>query len=352
MHQRPPIGSRPGTLSIPAGSPRPRIRVFGYSPALCEEREISDVEELRAFAESPEVTWVDVQGFGDEAVLWRIAEIFALHPLVLEDATNVPQRAKSQLEEGSHVIVARVPLRQGDHVATPQVCLVLGARWVLSFEQRSFGFFDPVRARIREGVGPIRALGPDYLAYALIDVLVDHYYPVVEELTAALDDVEDVVIRSPTPELLARLHAIRRQLVTIRRIGWPQREAVISLRRDPSPFVSDEVRGFLRDTESHIAQIVELVDSSREMAASLMDIYLSSVSQRTNDVMKVLTILSSIFIPITFVAGVYGMNFDLMPELRRAWGYPAVLLLMGSLAVSMIFYFHRRGWFGRDDEGE
>jgi magnesium transporter len=235
-------------------------------------------------------------------------------------------------------------------VTTPQVCIVLGARWVLTFQQLRMGFFDPVRARIRDRTAPIRRLGADFLAYALVDAVVDHYYPVVEELTVALDDIEDEVMRRPSPELLARLHAIRRQLVVLRRIGWPQREAVIALRRDPSPFVTDEVRTFLRDTESHIAQIVELVDSSREMAASLMDIYLSTVSQRTNDVMKVLTILSSIFIPITFVAGVYGMNFEAMPELHASWGYPVALAAMAVIAVAMIVYFRRRGWIGRDDE--
>jgi magnesium transporter len=286
-------------------------------------------------------------GFCDEAKLRQLGELFRFHPLTLEDAINVPQRAGNEVRSEHQRIIARAPLLSEEGgVEVPQVCMILGPNFLLTLQDRHFGFFDAVRKRLREGIGPIRRLGPDYLAYALLDSLVDRYFPLVEQLASELEDLEDEVNDDPSPELLSRLHQIRRELVVIRRVGWPQREALRSILHDQSPFISSDVQVFLQNTEQHITQIMEAVDSSREMTSGLVDIYLSNVSQRTNEVMKVLTLMASIFIPLTFIAGIYGMNFEFMPELQQRLGYPIALAIMAAVAVGMVVFFRRRGWFG------
>ncbi len=347
--ENPPAGARPGTLALPPDSPAPRIFVVEYDEERAERREVDGVDALRSLLAGPRKLWVDVQGLGDEAVLRELGELFCLHPIVLEDAVNVPQRAKSDVYDDVQLLIARVPLIGEDgSVSLPQVCIIVGEGWLLTFQERYFGFFDPVRERLTQGVGPrpIRTLGPDYLAYALIDTLVDLYYPIVERLSVELEELEEAIVEEPEPEDLARVHQIRRQLVLIRRIGWPQREMVSSLIRERTRFISEEVRVFMRDVDDHIRQIMELVDSCREMCSGLLDIYLSSVSHRTNEVMKVLTLMASIFIPLTFVAGLYGMNFEYMPELGSRWAYPMVLGIMVVMAIGMVWFFSRRGWLG------
>jgi magnesium transporter len=350
FHKRqPPAGSRPGTLIIPAGSPPPLIHVFDYDASGCSEAVIDDPQALRAFLASPRNTWVNVQGFGDEAKLRALGEVFGLKPLTLEDATNVPQRAKSEPGAEHHIAIARAPLQGDDgELALPQVCMILGRNWLLTLQDRHFGFFEPVRVRLREGVGrPIRQHGPDYLLYALTRTLVDRYYPVVEALATELEEIEDAIDEDPGPEVLTRLHTIRRKLVLIRRIGWPQREALRSLVHDDSPFVSEGVQEFLRHSEQQITQIMEAVDSARDTATGLSEIHMATTAQKTNEVMKVLTLMASIFIPLTFVAGIYGMNFENMPELRSRYAYPIALGAMGAIAVAMVAWFRHKGWFGR-----
>jgi len=347
----PPPGSRPGTLAIPPDSPPPEIRLVVYAADGCEERKLSDVESLAgerdAAARAGRRLWVDVRGLGDEAVLRRIAEIFGIHPLALEDAVNVPQRAAARRYERHLVLIGRLPqLGEGDAIDAPQVCMMLGEGLLLTFQERYFAFFEPVRERLRAGIGPIRGAGADYLTYALLDTLVDRYYPIVQELSEALDALEDEVVDRPAPDVLSRIHAVRRRLVVIRRVGAPQREAIGTLVREHTPFVSDEVRSLLRDTLDHKAQIMELVESSRELCVALMEIHLSNVSQGTNEVMKVLTILSSIFIPSSFLAGVYGMNFDEIPGQHRPGAFLALLATMACIAGAMLWWFRRRGWLG------
>lgn len=348
----PPAGSTPGTLSIPPGSPPPRIHVVAYGPDHCIERELKDPRTLRkVLNEAPEgVVWVHVEGLGDEARLRAVARLFELHPTTLEDATNVPARAKFEDHGDQLVLVTRLPWveeRDGERVLdAPQVCLVLEKTVLLTFQERRYGFLDPVRERIREGAGPIRRLGADYLAYAVVDALVDLYYPVAEDLYRELEDLEDEVMERPTGDVLPRLHRVRRDLAHLRRIGRPQREALTAAFRGHSPLLGEETRIFLRDAAHHMAQILELVDSSREMATGLAEIHLSSLGQRTNEIVKVLTLIGSIFIPLTFVAGVYGMNFRHMPELHMRLGYPAVLLGMAAVAAAMLVYFRRKGWLG------
>jgi magnesium transporter len=316
-----------------------------YEEAQVEAREISDVSELRGLSGGSQKAWIDVQGLGDEKILREIAAAFELPPLVLEDAVNIPQRAKSDLHDRHHVVVARTLLANEEgRLRAPQVCFVIGPNYLITFQEEFLGLFDPVRTRLRTALGPIRRLGTDYLAYALIDAMIDRYYPVTESLSAEIDDLEEEITNDPNPEILARIHRARRDLTLIRRVGWPQRECIHALLRDPSPFVSDTTRGFLRDTYSHVAQVMEAVDAARELALAVSETYLSNVSHRTNEIMKVLTLMASIFIPLSFIAGVYGMNFENMPELHREWGYPAVVIIMLSVASGMLLFFYRKGW--------
>ena len=320
---------------------------MAYDAAGVREFEVDDVEELAAYPVKEGVCWIDVRGLGDEAVLRRIGTLFDIHPLALEDAVNVPQRAKSEVYPHQQLVIARLPILEEDSgVETPQVCLLIGPRYLLTFQERPFGFFDVVRARLRTGIGPIRSLGPDYLAYALVDTMIDHYYPLAEHVSEELEALEDEIIANPRSDALTRLHQLRRQLAVLRRVAWPQREALSILMREKTPFVSESVQVYLRDTYDHISQIVEMIDSAREMAIGLSELYLSTIGNRTNEVMKVLTLMSSIFIPLTFLAGIYGMNFENMPELHAERGYFAVLGVMAVLALVMLVYFYKRGWIG------
>jgi magnesium transporter len=343
----PPVGARPGTLAIPPDSPPPKIMLFEYGADGIIERTIDDVSELQAFARTDAVTWIDVQGMGDESVLRRLAEIFGIHPLALEDAVNVPQRAKSEIYDEHQLVIGRAPLVEDDRITLPQVCFLIGESYLVTFQERYFGFFDPVRERIRAGLGAIRTSGVDYLAYALVDALVDRYYPVVDDLSAELDILEDDVLEDAISEDLARLHRIRRDLAALRRVAWPQRELLSALVRSESPFIGGEARMYLRDTDEHMGQIVGRLDFCREVAVGLMELHLSTMGHRQNEIMKVLTLMASIFIPLTFIAGIYGMNFEYMPELHSRNGYFVVLSVMVSMAVALVAYFRHRGWLGR-----
>jgi magnesium transporter len=351
----PPPGSRPGTLAIPPGSPAPALHLFVYDVDSLEERPVTDVETLAAerdaAAQAGRKLWLDVRGLGDERVLRRIGEIFGIHPLALEDAVNVPQRAAAKAYEHHLVLIARMPrLGDGGAIDAPQVCIMIDERVVLTFQEQFFGFFEPVRGRLRAGNRPIRGNGPDYLAYALLDTLIDRYYPIAQGLSEELEELEDEVVGRPRPDVLHRVHAVRRRLVVMRRVGHPQRDAIAGLVREGTPFLSDGVRVFLRDTLDHATQITELIDASREMCVALMEIHLSNVSQRTNEVMKVLTILSSIFIPSTFLAGLYGMNFDYIPGLHQREAFALLIVGMLAIAGGMLTWFWRRGWIGRGSD--
>jgi magnesium transporter len=345
----PAAGARPGTLVIPPDAPRPRLYLMRYTPETLEERELERGEELPAIPPPGTVLWLDVRGFGDEALMRAVGDHFAMTALALEDAINAPQRPKSERYAAHQLVISRVPLVEvGVPLSLPQVCLVIGDRYVVSFQERYFALFEPVRQRLREGVGrPIRNSGPDYLAYALIDAMVDRYYPFAGELSNELDDIEDTLLDEAEEATLARLRQVRRRLVMGRRIASPQREMVAALQREESPYVTRQVREFLRDTSDHVAQVAELLDASRDAAIALSDELLSMTAQKTNEIMKVLTLMASVFIPLTFIAGLYGMNFEHMPELHAAWGYSAVLVAMTLVAGGMLFYFRRRGWLGR-----
>jgi magnesium transporter len=351
FRRRSPVGAAPGTLISHPDAPPPAIRAMGYGPdGVFEEVEVSEPSEIRGLRGRWPVLWVDVEGVGNAEGVEAIGEIFGLHRLSLEDVMNVHQRAKIE-EYPDHLFAVTHMAALGDHVTTEQISLFLGGDWVLTFQERPGDVWEPVRERLRAGRGRIRTAGAHYLFYALLDAVVDGYYPLLEEFGARLELLEEAVIDDPREELVGVIHGARRDALALRHALWPMREAMAQLYRDEFALISDETRIYLRDAYDHSIQVIDLVENYREMASALLDVYLSSVSHRMNEVMKVLTIIATIFIPLTFIAGIYGMNFDpdaspwSMPELGWYWGYPAVWAVMIAVAVALAWYFKRKRWF-------
>jgi magnesium transporter len=347
--RRPPPGSRPGVLALPeCPSPR-RIHLIDYTPERVVERDVVDVEELAPYRASKSVTWIEVEGLGDEGGLRRLGELFGIHPLALADVVNAPQRPKAETYDDHDLVICHMARlgEEDDTCHVEQVSFVIGDTFVISSQEGDEDVFDPVRVRIREGA-LVRTLGADYLAYALIDTLIDGYYPVLEAIGEELELLEDAAVTRPVPATMGQIHAARRLILTLARTMRQQRDAVNALVRGESPRIGPAVRVYFRDAYDHAVQISDVLETYRELAISLMEVYLSSVSNRMNEVMKVLTIISTLFIPLTFLVGVYGMNFEYMPELSKRWAYPALWALMISIAVAMYFYFRRKGWVGAD----
>lgn len=355
--RHPPVGSRPGTLAISKEAVKPHVRVMQYGRAgAVLEQDVPDIEALPGLLRDDRVTWIEIEGLGDEALLRRLGAIFHIHPLALEDVVNAPQRPKAEEYAEHLLLITRMArLINAYDVDREQVAIFVGKTYILTFQEhyRDGDVLDPVRQRIREGIGPICSFGADYLGYALIDTIIDAYYPVVEALSERLEKLEDRILSGRSSRtVLDRLNRIKNDAIVLRRAMWPQLEALNRLQRDPTRFLSDDVRLYLRDTTDHCAQVVDVLDSSRELINGMLNTYLSLVSNKTNEVMKVLTIMSSIFIPLTFVAGVYGMNFAYMPELSSRWGYPAALIVMAIAVIGLLVYFYRKGWLGGGDEDD
>ncbi len=347
-------GDLPGTLDIDPDAPPPVIVLIDYSSDRAIRQELNHPEECFPHLDTESVSWVDVKGLGSEDVMQRLGTVFNLHPLVLEDVVNVPQRPKIEEHGDQLLIIARmVTLREdGETFESEQVSLILGRHYLLTVqEEPRYDCFGPIRERIRTNKGSIRKSGPDYLAYALMDAVIDGFFPVLEAYGERLEELEDEVVLNPTNQTLQRIHDLKRELLTLRRAIWPQRDAINTLIRDGSNLISPDVRLYLRDCYDHAIQVLDMVETYREIASSLMDVYLSSVSNRMNEIMKFLTVMSSIFIPLTFVAGVYGMNFNPdkspfnMPELNAYWGYPVCMASMFGIAIALVLFFRRKGWF-------
>lgn len=325
--------------------------MIAFGPDALLEKKIRDPREIADFLEKYPVTWINVDGLGDAAVIQALGEIFGIHRLALEDVVNTHQRPKVE-QYDKHVFIVGRMVEMGQRVEMEQLSLFLGKNFVLTFQEAAGDSFDPVRARIRKAGGRIRNAGPDYLAYALLDAFIDHYFPVLEAYGERLEAMEEEVISRPGPPLVSRIHEIRRDLMGLRRAIWPLREAVNSLVREPRPFITDETRIYLRDCYDHTIQIIDLLENYRDIASSLMEVYLSSMGNRLNEVMKILTMFTALFIPLSLVAGIYGMNFNTeksplnMPELTWYFGYPFALCLMAAVALGMFLFFRKKGWLG------
>ena len=340
-------GLPPGTL-VHIGEKKSetvKITVFEYDENHFQERQVAKAEEVAA-APEPCVTWVDVGGVHKIEVLESFGKLFGLHPLLLEDIANTDQRPKLD-DYGSYGYVVVKMLYEGERhgdIVVEQVSLIYGDNFLLSFQENGGDVFQAVKDRLRSGKGRLRHAGSDYLLYALIDSIVDRYFGVLETVGERIEALQDLVVSNPQPETLREIHALKRQLLFLRRSVWPLRDVINNLSRAEGHFMQGSTKVFFRDVYDHVVQIVDTVESLREMVSSMLEIYLSSVSYRLNAVMKVLTIITTIFMPLSFIASIYGMNFEHMPELRSSWGYPAVLLTMAAIGAAMLFFFKRKNW--------
>lgn len=341
-----PPGLPPSTLLAPEDARVPKsIHVFHYDAGSLEETDVAFADDLARYKEADEVTWVNVDGLGNVDIIRRIGELFDLHPLALEDVLTTHQRPKVN-EYGSHLYVVLRMLHFEEQVETEQVSIFMGRHFVITFQEHPGDCLEPVRIRLRKGTGQLRRQDADYLMYAIIDTVIDNYFPFLEQVGEVVQELEDKVVDRPTRQTLGRVHEIKRDLLDVRRALWPLREVVNGLVRDENPLIGKNTRVYLRDCYDHTIQVLDVVETYRELASGLMDVYLSSVSNKMNEVMKVLTVIATIFIPLTFVAGIYGMNFEAMPELKWPWGYPLVWAVMVLVAVVMLLFFRRRGWLG------
>ena len=341
-------GSEPGTLIIEPDAKPSRIILIDYD----EDNAIRKVDitpnACAPYIGTNTVSWMDIQGLGSETVLKQVGEIFNLHPLLLEDVVNVPQRPKLEDYNNQLLVISQMVRLKEDESGfdTEQVSFVLGKRYLLSFQEEELqDCFEIVRDRIRTSQGRVRKSGADYLTYLLLDTIIDGYFPVVEHYEDRIEALEDMIISNPDRDTMQEIYDVRRELLALRRLIWPMRNVLNLLMRDHHGIVSDEVQIYFRDSYDHVIQILEIIEAYRELAASLMDVYMSTMGNKLNEIMKFLTVISTIFIPLTFIVGVYGMNFENMPELKGEWSYFLVWLVMLAVAGGLIFYFWRKGWF-------
>jgi magnesium transporter len=346
-------GAAPGTLTIHPNAFPPKIEFHGSSDGECEALIITDVETLPSLVAKHQRCWVNVDGLGDEKILRRLAELFQIHPLALEDVVHVHQRAKVE-EYPQHLFIVLRMAWLGEELYTEQLSMVIRENVVLTFQERPGDCLDPVRIRLKDPRSPLRKQSLDHLAHAILDAIVDGYYPVIERFGEWIEEAEDSVPRARGSSVISEIHDLRQELLFLRRCVWPLRETMNVLLRDQFSFFTQETRLQLRDTYDHTVQLMDVVDTYRELCADLRDFYYAVVSQRTNEVMKVLTIVATIFMPLSFIAGVYGMNFDTtsplnMPELHWRYGYVFSLALMALTAGGLMWFFKRRGWLTLDE---
>jgi magnesium transporter len=300
--------------------------------------------DIFPFAPSPAISWVNVEGLHEVDLIRQLGEGLSIHPLVLEDIVSTGQRPKAEEHESYlYIVLPMLSIAEG-RVEDEQLSLILGPNYVVMFQERPGDDFDPVRERIRTSNARIRSRGADYLAYALLDSVVDHYFAVLESVGTMADDLEAEVLEGNRADTMHRLHALKREMLVVRRAVWPVREMLNNLIRTECELVSDETKVYLRDVYDHAVRIIDTVEVLRDVVSGLIDLFLSNLSARLNEVIKSLTVMASIFIPLTFIVGLYGMNFEFMPELKVWWAYPALWLIMLSIAGGMIWHFKRKGW--------
>ena len=322
------------------------LTLLHYNEQQAVITEIKSAREYLALRDSPGVSWINVTGLHEVETLAQFGEACGLHPLVLEDILNTDQRPKLE-DYGEYLYIVIKRLGDGapeNEIATEQISLILGHNLVISFLESDSGVFNSVKDSILNNRGRIRRLGADYLAYTLMDAVVDNYFAIFEKLGERIEVLQETIISRPVPASLQTLHALKRELLFLRKSVWPLREVVSGMQRGDSTLVHKDTWFYLRDVYDHTIHVIDTIETYRDMLASMMDIYLSSLSIRLNEVMKVLTIIATIFLPLTFIVGVYGMNFHHMPELGWRWGYPLVWLVMAGIAAGMLVYFRRRKW--------
>ncbi len=355
---RPPPGTAPGAFTVPEGALKPKVKIFSYDAESYEEKEVLGVDAIKSQIENfpAKNHWIEIKGLGDKSFFEQVADCFGIHRLQMEDVFNVYQRAKAEEYHGHLFLVSRCMKEENGIIINDQLSLFLGKNFVISIQDKYEDLLEPVRDRIRMGKGYGRKFGTDYLAYALMDVVLDNFFPIIEKVSDRLDELQDALIDNPTRQLLNGVLQTKRDLIMLRRAIWSERDKVNDILRSNFSLICDSTKIFFRDSYDHCVHILDLVESYKEVTASLMDVYMSSVSNKMNQVMKVLTIISTIFIPLTFIVGLYGMNFahtnpktgeDLpfnMPELYSPYGYVTVIVLMIVIVIGQIYFFVKKGW--------
>jgi len=323
-----------------------RITIIDYDEENFQEKEAKTVEECFSFKEKPTVTWINVDGLHEIEVIEKLGKHFDVHPLVLEDILNTDQRPK--IEDFEHYIFLALKMIYHDEkkqeIHSEQISLILGPNYVISFQESIGDVFDPIRERLRNGKGRIRKMGADYLAYSLIDAIVDNYFSILEKIGEKVESMEEELVSNPKPEILQNIHHLKRDAIFLRKSVWPLREVISVLQREESKLIQKSTQLYLRDLYDHTIQVIDTIETYRDMISGMLDIYMSSVSNKMNEVMKVLTIFAAIFIPLTFIAGIYGMNFQYMPELSIPWAYPAVWIVIIIVIVTLLAYFKHKKW--------
>ncbi|MDH5190987.1 MAG: magnesium/cobalt transporter CorA [Gammaproteobacteria bacterium] len=322
------------------------ISVIDYDKQKIEERAVHSVEEILPYRERDTITWVNVSGLENTGLIESFGQAFNIHPLVLEDILNTHQRPKFE-EYDDYLFIVLKSLSQnkgGASVAAEQICILLLNNFVFTFKEQKDDLFQPVRSRIDNSKGRIRNLGADYLVYTLVDTIVDRNFVILESISDVIEQVEDELLDNPEKETLATIQQTKRSLISIRRMVSPLRDLISSLLRSDSRLIDEKTHIYFRDVQDHVLRITETLESYRDMLSGLLDIYISSVSNKMNEVMKVLTVFASIFIPLTFIAGIYGMNFEYMPELKWKWAYPVLLGLFLVIPVVLLIYFKKKKW--------
>jgi len=345
----PPPGTAPGTLAgaaIEAGTLN--ISLINYTADRIEEFGRAGIADCRQSLDHPDKTWIHVTGRPDPQLLTDLGEFFGLHPLALEDVLNQGQRPKADVYDDQLFVVMSEMRQTPNGLAAAQVSFFLGPNFVISIqEDGAEDLFEPIRRRLRQNGSRLRTKDSDYLLYALIDVVVDRKFPVLERIGERIEQLDNELLEKPSRAAVGEIHEMKRDLLVVRRFCWPEREVIGWLLRDEASLIGGESRTYLRDCYDHAVQIIDLLETYREMVAMQMEVYLSAISHRLNEIIRVLTVISTIFIPLTFITSLYGMNFDAMPELHSPWGYPIVVALMAGIALAMIFWFWRRGWLRR-----
>jgi magnesium transporter len=342
-------GEPPGTLvhTGPARAHEARLQTMVYKDGQCEDVVQSKVEDVFPLRQPPWVTWVNVDGVHDVELVRALGEKAGFHPLLLEDIVATSQRPKQE-EYDSHIYIVLRMLeydKERREINEDQLSMVLGPNYVFTFQEQPGDMFNRIRDRLRAGKGPLPARhGADFLAYALMDAVVDEYFAVLESIGDRIEDIEAEVVEHPEPHTLSEIHNVKRELLVMRRAVWPLRDVFNTLIRDESQLISDETRVFLRDAYDHAVRVIDTVETLRDLLSGMVDLYVSTVSHRLNEIIKVLTIISTIFIPLTFIVGVYGMNFVHMPEIQYRWSYPILWGIMILIAAGMMVFFRRKRW--------
>ncbi len=326
---------------------RPRIRVFDYNREEIIEKEVGDIREAHSFVGRDSVTWINIDGLHDVELIREIQDLFHIHPLVMEDVLSVGQRPKFEFQENYALAVIKSIGFNAEttQVDIEQMSFILGQGYVLTFQERPGDFFDSVRDRLRHSKGRIRSREADYLIYALIDAIVDSYYKIPESLNELIESIEARVLSKPESKDLEEIYHLKSQIVLLEKALWPLREMVDDMTKDESGLITDSMGPFLRDLYDHVVHLIDAVHTLRDITSNLQDLYMTTVSNDMNQVMKVLAVIATIFIPLTFIAGVFGMNFEFMPELKVKGAYYITLIVMVFVAILMAIYFKRKKWF-------